>query len=329
MKKTSVIVLLAVLVVIVLLIGRFNFSEADFSMSNPAWNGMTQFSGNGTVNYLYAISDLSGVGENNTVLIVGPTLNYTPEESAQARMFAERGGTIIVMDDFGTSNTLLNYMESPITLHQAPVCDYENYYKRPSFPVIVDIKNTSVTTGVSSLVLNHPASLNISGNAIILANTSRLSWVDENANILIDGNENFNASPIIARAKYGKGEVIVVSDPDVIVNVMVDQGENSVFASNIMKKGTVYLDISHGQKIPPLESIFFILKNDLVAQLLCSLLIMLTGYVVYRRASIKKAILGPEPEMQEPASKKRSIVDFIKAKLPAKESDIKELDKKL
>jgi hypothetical protein len=127
---------------------------------------------------------------------------------------------------------------------------------------------------------------------------------------------------------YGQGELYVISDPDILVNAMIDQGSNSVFASNIMKSGHIYLDVSHGQKIPLLSAVFYMVRYDLVAQLLCSLLTLLIGYTVYRRRSIKEAIFGPEKPV-EPVSKKQTLIDFMKAKFSVKESDIKELNKKL
>ncbi|MGA9139013.1 MAG: DUF4350 domain-containing protein [Methanocella sp.] len=328
MRITNVVLLVAIIIVIVLLIGRFNFSEADFSIYNPAWNGITQFPNNNSVNLLYSISDISGVGENNLVLIINPTRNFTADESIQALSFMYRGGTIVLMDDFGTANTLLNDIGSPITIYQAPLCDDNDYYKRPSFPVITTINQTGLMSNVTKIMLNHPTALNVTVNAIILATSSSFSWIDANANTIIDQKEVYGKYPVMARADYGAGQLYVASDPDILVNVMINEGNNSVFASNIMKSGNVYLDISHGQKIPPLATVFYMVRYDLVAQLLCSLLIILIGYAVYRRASIKKAIFGPE-QPKDPISKKQSMINFMKAKLPVKESDIKELNKKL
>ena len=328
MRITRLIVLVAMVIVIILLIGRFNFSEADFSLYNPAWNGMTEFSGNSSVHLLYSISDLSGAGEKNTLLIVSPLSNFSEDESGHALSFMQRGGTIIVMDDFGMANTLLENISSPITLYQAPLCDDNYYYKRQSFPVINSISQMGLTSNVSELVLNHPATLNITGNATVMALTSPLGWVDSNANLMIDRDEVYGRYPVMARTSFGEGTLYVVSDPDIIVNIMIYKGNNSVFASNIMNSGTVYMDVSHGQKIPPLATVFYIIKYDLVAQLLCSLLIALIGYAMYKRTSIKRSILGPEKK-PELISKKRTIIDFMRAKLPVKESNVKELDKKL
>jgi len=327
-KISNLILVVALIIIAVLLIGRFNFSEADFSMYNPAWNGMTQFSANGSLKQLNKVSDISGVGENTVVMFVSPTINFTEEEVNQVSAFLRRGGKVIVMDDFGTANSLLINLSSPVTLYQLPLCDDESYYRQYSFPVITDIKHSALTDNVSELVLNHPATLNTTGNTTILASTTELSWLDIDANLWINGAELYGKFPVIASAQYGQGELIVVSDPDVIVNVMLDKGNNSVFASNILKSGTVYMDISHGQKIPPMSTAIYVIKYDLVAQLLCSLLILLIGIIVHRRKDLSRSIFGADKQ-QEPLDRKRSIIDFMKAKLPVKESDIKELNKKL
>lgn len=328
MKVTNILLLIVILVVVVLLIGRFDFSEGDFNMYNPAWNGMTQFSGNHSIGQIGAISDLSAAGENTTLLIVGPTKNFTAGESAQVGAFMQRGGLVVVMDDFGTANSLLFSLNSSVTLNQLPLCDDNSYYKQYSFPIITDIVQTDLTSNVNELVLNHPSTLKVKGNATILASTSNLGWIDKNANLWIDGEESYGKYPVIASAHFGKGKLVVISDPDVIVNVMLDKGNNSVFASDILKSGVVYVDMSHGQKVPPMATAFYIIKYDQVAQVLCSLLVFLAGLAVYRRKTLRSTILD-DRETNPEVDRKRAIIDFMKAKLPVKENDIKELDKKL
>lgn len=329
MRKASLLFLFAIAIIVVLLIGRFDFSEADFSTQNPAWNGLTQFSGNYTLQYLPAMSDLSSMSDNTTLLIIGPTKNFTPEESDQALKFMQRGGKVIVMDDFGTSNSLLYGIGSPITLYQEPLRDHDHFYYRQYYPVITNISQTGLTSGVYELILNHPASLNVTGNVTILATSSTMSWMDGDDDLFMSATEHYAQHPIIASTQYDRGELIVASDPDLIVNVMMDKSNNSVLASNIAKTGNLYLDISHSQGLPPLVRVFYVVRYDLVAQLLCALLLAVIAYAVYQRVKIKRLILGPEVKQSAPVDRKQSIIDFIRAKLPAKEHEIKELNRKL
>lgn len=326
MKKTSILIVIIILVIVALLAGRFYFSQQDMGLSNPYWNGMSQVSGD--IRPLYNVSALSDSGNGTTLLVLSPQDNFTAAESQIVRSFLERGGLVVVMDDYGAANSLLQNIDSPITLDQVPLCQDVDYYLRPSFPIIKDIMPSLLTENVSSIVFDHPVPLNITGNATVIASTSWLGWLDLNDNGLLDKDEPSGAYPVAAQANYGKGELIVIGDPDVLINSMQDKGDNRVLVSNILSTGIVYVDASHGQSVPPLASVLFTIKYNIFAQFSCVLAILLLAYVLYRRHDIARLIKVPEEKHEKPRDMKETIIEHMK-KTPMKPEQVEELKRKL
>ena len=94
------------------------------------------------------------------------------------RAFLQQGGRVVVLDDFGTANSLLRSINSPITIQHTALCQDLDYYKKPSFPIVRGVKNSSLTVNVSELVFNHPAPLHVAGDAEVLASTTIMGWLD-------------------------------------------------------------------------------------------------------------------------------------------------------
>lgn len=287
MKKSTLLVGLAALFVLVLLAGRFFLSEADFSMTNPSWNGMYGMSQDVGVRPLYDTSGLSAIDNTGTLLVVSPLRDYTFDESLMVASFLRRGGRVVVVDDFGQANSLLNAIEAPIEIYKIQLCQYENYYINQSFPAITDIVPTLYTSNVSRLILNHPSALNLSGNASVLAATSRDAWLDNDNNYRLDNSERMGTYPIAAGYTYGTGELIVVSDPDIFINSMLDKGDNRAFMQGLLR-GAVWMDVSHGRGVTPLGFVYYLIKYNILAQLDALALILVACLAFLNRNTIIK-----------------------------------------
>ncbi|HMK47160.1 MAG TPA: DUF4350 domain-containing protein, partial [Methanocella sp.] len=312
MRTITALLSAAVIIVALLLVGRFYYSDTNYNPMNPAWNGMAGLSGN--MSSLYSISSLSSAPSGSTLLIIGPTESYSESESNQILSFLHLGGKVVVMDDYGTSNSLLNSINSPVTLNQQPLCQDSNYYHKPSFPIITSIRSQGLFSGVGKLVLNHPVPLDTARGATILASTSNMAWIDADNNGSINGNEKYSEYPVAASVKYGAGELIVIGDSDLLINGMSDLGDDSVLKSNIFRSGIVYIDVSHGQSSQPLAVAYNRIKTDPVAQFICVLVILLSGYLFYRRESIYRMIAQDELINEDPQEKKDAIISFMKIK---------------
>lgn len=288
MKKATALVAVVCLLAIAVVAARFFLSEDDFSMTNLSWNGLYALSSEVGARPLYNISSLSDKG-GDTLLIIGPTKNYTYDESLQVSSFLRRGGTVVVMDDFGASNSMLHAISSPISINSIPLCQHENYYVNMTFPIIADISQTPFTRNVSSLVLNHPAVLNVTGDAQVVASTSRDAWLDFNHDSMLDDGERMGVYPVAASCDYGNGKLIVFSDADVFINSMLDKGDNHALLKQLLT-GSVWIDVSHGHGMTPLGDIYFKLRYDLAAQLVALAIIIALTLVAAFKGQIGKMI---------------------------------------
>jgi len=290
-KKATALIGLALLFVLALLAGRFFLSEADFGMTNPSWNGMYGMAQDMGVRPLYDTSGLSAIDSSCTLLVVSPLENYTFDESLALATFLNRGGRVVVADDFGRANSLLEAIEAPIAVSRLRLCQYENYYVNQTFPAIAGIAPTPYTQNVSGLVLNHPSSLDVSGNAQAIAVTSRDAWLDLNGNYRMDSGERMGEYPVAAAYAYGAGELVVVSAPDVFINSMLDKGDNRAFMKGLLR-GDVWMDASHGRGVTPLGALYYLIKYNVFAQAGALGIILLASLAILKRRAILKYLPG-------------------------------------
>jgi hypothetical protein len=218
-------------------------------------------------------------------------VEYGREEIRQLSDFLKNGGQAIVMDDFGTAGDLLQNMSSPILINRTPLCQDGDYYMTYSFPLARKVASDPLLDGVDVLAFNHPVMLRVTGNATELVRTSDLGWLDNNNYPgTFEGNETYGAFALVASARYGKGELFVAGDADLLINGMLAMGDNRNLLDNIMGGGTVYLDVSHGQQMTLLASLYYIIKHDAIVQLICALIIFIAGLssIAWGRADKKR-----------------------------------------
>ncbi len=194
MRTGTKIILGAALLALLLIAGKFFLSEASFSPANPSWDGVSSVM-TGNMRPLYGFDRMPPDAGGNTLLIVGPSTNYTAEDASYVQSFLQQGGRVVVMDDFGTANDLLRNISAPITIEHTALCQDLDYYKKPSFPIVRKIGNSSLTVNVSQLVFNHPAPLQVTGDAEVLARTTIMGWLDVDGKGSVSGNETVRLLP--------------------------------------------------------------------------------------------------------------------------------------
>jgi hypothetical protein len=217
------------------------------------------------------------------------------------------------MDDYGTAGDLLKNLSSPILINSTPLCQDRDYHMTYSLPLARKVAGDRLLGGVQVLAFNHPVILEVGGNATALVRTSDLGWLDVNDSGTFDGNETYDAYTIVASASYGRGGVFVAGDADLLINGMLGIGDNRILLDNIMGNGTAYLDVSHGQHVTPLASLYYEIKYDALAQLLCASIILLLGLssVAWGRAlkKEKQEDTGPgSKRSSDPAAKDRPAI---------------------
>ena len=229
-------------------------TSADFSMFNTDWDGCSEFAkvlvdrGRlAPVLYPYNTIDFK---EEGVLIVVGPDMGFSSLEIEKVRDFVEKGGTLFIADDFGRANNLLTGLGVRGRFSDKRLGDIF-YSRRADFPVVARIEDPQLAYDVEGLVLNVPSvitGLEGGEEAEEGVFSSKVSVVGEGG--------NRKSYPIMAETKYGAGRVILLSDPDILINDM--NAENGKFIDNLAGylspgsgSGVFYFDDGHHSEFNP------------------------------------------------------------------------------
>jgi len=211
------ILALAIIVLLAIVIWFYPSSE-DFRVENPFWNGAKAFA---------ARFDAS-------------TLRSS---------YVSGGGTLILADDYGYGNEVLDYLGLDARFVGEPLLDPLFNYKNGWFPRVTGFTPSPMTEDVESVILNHATSLETGSGFEVIAQTSKSSFLDLNGNLKWDEEEPTGPLPISARISVGEGMVILLADPSIVLNSMRGLEDNERFARNLLESRSpepeILLDQSH------------------------------------------------------------------------------------
>ena len=220
---------------------------------NSEWNGCSEIV-NVTHTTMLLSYDIPLPKGTSVLAIIGPSIEFSKKESSYIMSFLEAGGTVLLADDFGTGNSLLEALNVPARFSGKPIADLLYYSKDPSFPLIIDFLPGPISMNVTVLMLNHPSYIDIRNSSQVtrLASSSSFSFLDLNGDRRPTANETINSYPVLASARIGKGSIVLVSDPNMFVNEMIDLHDNMQLFRNILKMGqdTLFFDVTHLAKAP-------------------------------------------------------------------------------
>jgi len=242
----------------------------DFSIYNPGWNGLSDIAiqtyqaGKFLPTFYLNEAELT-IGHrsfaeypltpvNATILLIGPQTEFSAQESRYLGDFLTRGGMVLLADDFGSGNSLLEQIESPVRFSAAMLLDL-SFEKRACFATLFEFRNQShpLVANVSHILGNYPSSLvvptNVTNVTVLVVSTER-SWLDTTVNGKQDAGEENSSFPILAIQDYGAGTLVLFSDPSLFINSMKTPLNNSIFRDDVLRylftgRDTVLIDESH------------------------------------------------------------------------------------
>ncbi|MHA1409893.1 MAG: DUF4350 domain-containing protein [Candidatus Odinarchaeia archaeon] len=221
------------------LVGVGNTTLSDYSIYNTNWNGLSSFRNLAESNGYEVkpvISSLSSINRVNTpsgLFIIGPIAFYDPLSSSALLDYLNQGGNVVIADDFGSSAELLIFLGSPVSFSGVLLLDAGSYDKNISLPIITSLGAHPIFEGVNSLEFNYASSISGTGGTV-LAYSSTMSWLDANANYRYDDGESVGPFPVIINFNVGNGSVILISDPTLFNNDMINRADNLQFALNLI-----------------------------------------------------------------------------------------------
>jgi len=237
--RAVLLVSLALLFVASVTLSYVSPSVDDLWVENPFWNGLsdvyTSYKPIRLDSYL-SFSSLVINPVNSTILMLGPSKPYTEYEIATIRDYLEAGGRVVLTDDFGTGNSLLQGLGLE-TRFSGELMQDTLFKEKKMMPRIFFIEKTVYTTGVTELVMNYPTVLNGTGSSQIVAMTSSSSTLGSNT-------ESSGPYPVMTITTFGKGTIIAISDSSTFINSMIERGNNTRLLRNIVV-GTAVIDETH------------------------------------------------------------------------------------
>lgn len=261
----------------VALVAAVGTSTASFGVFNAGWDGASglreEASAVGTESEIVRnTTRYTNAPANGTIaVVISPERSYGPESTTRLRRFVRRGGTLLVADDFGTeTNALLADLGVRARLDGRTLRDDRYNYRSSALVVARNVSDRPLTRDVDQLTLNYgtaidPSRADVSGpnRTAVLANTSEFAYLDTNANGEIDGNETLGRYPVATAEPVGEGRVVVVSDPSVFINAMLDRPDNRAFLRALLSgHERMLLDYSHVTRLPPLAAAVLAIRDS-------------------------------------------------------------------
>jgi len=232
------------------------YNVPELSIYNTTWNGCSKLK-NSVEENGYSVSVIitttvimKRFNYEGVLVIIGPRSEYSSDEIEEISNFVSHGGGLLLVDDFGSGNSIADYFGFHFSKEK--LIDYGSYDRSPYLPVIVDFANHSITRNVSAIIMNKPTALSISADVETIAYSSNKSWLDFDNDEKWDvDNETRGPLPVIQARTYGQGKIVVISDPSMFNNDMIDRRDNLVLFINIINwlmptnASTVIFDESH------------------------------------------------------------------------------------
>jgi len=273
----ALLALYAVVAVVALLYAASTSSMA-FGAYNAQWDGTgdmrTVASENGSsVTVGTNVSQYPTADANGTVaFVLSPGEDYTQPEVDRIERFVRAGGTLVVAEDYRPhSNDLLSGVGASARVDGRPLYDTRNYDRTAAFPEVTPTGTASLPESVETVVFNHGTVVE-PGDATPLLSTSSYAYLDEDGDGELDDGESLASRPVATTESVGAGHVVVVGDPSVFVNAMLDRGDNRQFARALLGP-RVFLDYSHAGGVPPLAAAVLALRRSGWLLALCGALL--------------------------------------------------------
>lgn len=210
-------------------------SADDLSPDNPLWNGISEFVRE-TGARPVPVDAIPALPRGSALFVIGPQEAFGREEALKIRSFVEGGGVLVVADDFGSSNGLLEALGLGVRLNGSLLLDPLFKHRADQLPAA----EVRLGGAVLTVYLNYATALDGAG-AGCFGRSSSFSYLDLNLNLAKDVGEPYGPFCVAYTAAVGSGRVYVLSDSSVFINSMIRLGDNLRLAEEISGNGAVYV----------------------------------------------------------------------------------------
>lgn len=207
-------------------------AQDDYALASQAWNGLSEVAvlaqALGVEIVEVSSLDLATVGPTTPLLVLYPGGDLPAPDMLR---FLRAGGRLAVADDFGAGSGILERLG--VERSTEPVRDPPSALNdNANLPVAVPRQAHPLSAGVDQLTTNHPATLRSPLPPVFDFGTPERS--------------------VVVAGAVGDGRVVLVSDPSVLINNMLQFPGNRRFAENLLR----YLAAAPGSRVIVLRGTF-------------------------------------------------------------------------
>ncbi|MFB6163054.1 MAG: DUF4350 domain-containing protein [Halococcoides sp.] len=268
----QVAVLVVALALGATLVATTTTSSATFDPYNSGWNGTSEFralaADHGQATLITEGTYTRLDPDRSVVVVLAPTEAYYARSGRALQSYLNQGGTVVVAGDRGRPADWLVQNLTDYRLNRTPVRDLASYTKGPALPLVHPPADRPID-GVESVATNLPASIeNVPPEKRMLV-TSATAYRDADGDAHPDDSEPLGPFTVAASQSVGDGRVIVLADPSVVIDSMIDRADNRAFVTTLFGDADrIYLDRSHvTAPQPPLYGAIDTLRSNPAAQI--------------------------------------------------------------
>jgi hypothetical protein len=325
--------LIAVIVVAALLISvpLLNTTKEDFSTYNTVWNGasdakaLTSRDGY-TTRPVFALSEIGSSGDG-ALFMFNPnsSVSFAGGDASALQSFVQNGGVLVLANDFGNGNAVLSGLgvSGAARFNGSLLQDNVSKGVDAAHPLVTDVSASGLTAGVHELYFNYGTALDTpGGNVTVLARSAPTSYLSTSAGGNATASATAGARPVLATLNYGKGRIVLLSDPSVFINGMLGQADNRQLLTSMLANLTggdkavpILFDESH-RASPPVWSLLYdrinaddTIKYTVAVLFIAAFVIGINATALVRRRQRKDR--GPAPN-EVPVNEEAVITDIVR-----------------
>jgi len=247
--RRTVVLGLSTAVIVVLGLAWVMPPMDDFRLENPFWNGLSELDLRihlSEVSDLARLMDLVLKPSESALLVLGPSEPFSEEEVDGVRGLLEAGGLVVLAEDFGVGNGLLEGLNVEARFSGGVLLDPLFKDRDSRLPRAIDFTASPYTRGISAVTLNYATVLiDVGDSARVLARSTAFSYLSEDLSVAPDEAELVGPLPVIAEIGYGGGSLVLISDSSLFINTMLNRDDNCALLRNLVNGRVVYVDVSH------------------------------------------------------------------------------------
>jgi len=215
-------------------------------LKGPYWNSLSDFKTFHNPTALSALTpQIDAVASRSILFIIGPSKPFLEDEVSAVKGFLEAEGTVVLMDDYGSGNMLLEGLKVEARYKGVLLRDPLFRDRDSRLVKVIDFKNSLYLSNVTALAFNCGSVISGVDDSQVLAYSTDFSYLDWDGDGLPDEDEPVGPFPVIVQLDYGNGTIIIISDSSLFINSMLYSEDNIAFLEDLTMYKSVLIDESH------------------------------------------------------------------------------------